>query len=132
MIVVDTSVWVHYFNGSSVPEADLLDRLLGEQPLLIGDLILTEILQGLRSQAAFRRVQHLLDTLEFTEMVGRRVAIASARNCRALRLRGITVRKTIDLIIGTFCILNRHRLLHCDRDFEPMERYLGLETVAIR
>lgn len=129
MIVVDTSVWVAYFNGNTTPESELLDRLLGEQPLVIGDLILTEILQGFRLDAAFRRAQRLLGALEFREMVGRRVAVASARNYRTLRARGVTVRKTIDVIIGTFCILNGHRLLHCDRDFDPMERYLGLRIV---
>jgi len=130
MIVVDTSVWVDYFNGKATPETELLDRLLGEEPLLIGDLILTEVLQGFRSSADFRRARRLLGALEFREMVGHRVAIASAENSRALRQRGVTVRKTIDVIIGTFCILNRHQLLHCDRDFAPMERHLGLESVA--
>jgi predicted nucleic acid-binding protein len=129
MIVVDTSVWVDYFNGKTTPETELLDRLLSEESLLIGDLILTEVLQGFRSDAAFRRVQRLLGTLEFREMVSRRVAIASARNFRALRARGVMVRKTIDVIIGTFCMLNDHRLLHCDRDFDPMERHLGLAIV---
>jgi predicted nucleic acid-binding protein len=129
MIVVDTSVWVDYFNGKTTPETELLDRLLSEESLLIGDLILTEVLQGFRSDAAFRRGQRLLAALEFREMVGRRVAIASARNYRALRARGVTVRKTIDVMIGTFCMLNGHRLLHCDRDFDPMERHLGLAIV---
>ncbi len=129
MIIVDTSVWVDYFNGAATPETELLDRLLGEQPLLMGDLILAEVLQGFRSDAAFRRAQRLLDALQFSEMVGRRVAFASARNYRALRARGVTVRKTIDVIIATFCMLNGHRLLHCDRDFDPMERHLGLAVV---
>jgi predicted nucleic acid-binding protein len=71
----------------------------------------------------------MLGVLEFSPMVGRRVALASAENYRALRNRGVTVRKTIDLIIGTFCILNHHRLLHCDRDFDPIEHHLGLRTV---
>jgi predicted nucleic acid-binding protein len=90
-------------------------------------LILAEVLQGLRSDPDFRRVLGFLGALEFREMVGRRVAVASAQNYRMLRARGATVRKTVDVIIGTFCLLNGHRLLHSDRDFEPMERHLGLE-----
>lgn len=129
MIVVDTSVWIDYFNGAATPEVEILDRLLVSDPLLIGDLILIEVLQGFRLEADFRRAQQMLGVLEFSPMVGRRVALASAENYRALRNRGVTVRKTIDLIIGTFCILNHHRLLHCDRDFDPIEHHLGLRTV---
>lgn len=129
MIVVDTSVWIDFFNGAATPEVEILDRLLGSEPLLIGDLILAEVLQGFRSDADFSRARQMLGALEFSPMVGRRVALASAQNYRALRARGVTVRKTIDVIIGTFCILNRHRLLHCDRDFDPIEHHLGLRTV---
>ena len=129
MIVVDTSVWIDYFNGAATPEVEILDRRLGAEPLMIGDLILAEVLQGFRSDADFNRARQMLAALEFSPMVGRRVALAGAQNYRALRSRGVTVRKTIDVIIGTFCILNRHRLLHCDRDFDPMEVHLGLRTV---
>jgi predicted nucleic acid-binding protein len=129
MIVVDTSVWIDHFNGRLTQQVAILDRLLGTQPLLIGDLILVEVLQGFRSEANFRRSQRLLSALEFSPMAGMRVARASARNYRTLRMLGVTVRKTIDVIIGTFCVLNGHRLLHCDRDFDPMERHLGLSVV---
>jgi predicted nucleic acid-binding protein len=129
MIVVDTSVWIDHFNGAVTPEVEILDRLLGAEPLMIGDLILVEVLQGFRSEEDSGRAQRVLGALEFSPMVGRRVAQASAQNYRALRTRGVTVRKTIDVIIGTFCILNRHRLLHCDRDFDPMEHHLGLRVV---
>jgi predicted nucleic acid-binding protein len=129
LIVVDTSVWIAYFNGNATAETSILDRLLGVEPLVIGDLILAEVLQGFRVDLEFRRVLAFLGVLEFREMVGRQVAIASAQNCRILRAQGVPVRKTIDVIIGTFCMLNGHRLLHSDRDFDPIESHLGLEVV---
>jgi predicted nucleic acid-binding protein len=129
VIVIDTSVWIDYFNDKATSETEVLDRLLGIESLLIGDLILAEVLQGLRSDPDFRRVLGFLGALEFREMVGRRVAIASAQNYRTLRAQGVTVRKTVDVIIGTFCMLNGHRLLHSDGDFDAMESHLGLEVV---
>lgn len=129
MIVVDTSVWVDYFNGRRTRQTGALDVVLGRELVAIGDLILAEVLQGFRAERDFRRAQQLLSALEFREMVGHDVAIASARNYRALRAHGATVRKTIDVIIATFCILNGHRLLHSDHDFDPIERHLGLQIV---
>jgi hypothetical protein len=129
MIVVDTSVWVDYFNGVSTPHTDLLDRLLLQERILIGDLILTEVLQGFRSDANFRKARVLLDTLEFSPMLGKEIALQSAQNYRKLRRAGATVRKTTDVIIATFCIVNRHRLLHTDRDFDPIEKHLGLRVL---
>jgi predicted nucleic acid-binding protein len=129
MIVVDTSVWIDYFNGRPTPGANLLDSLLERERLAIGDLILAEVLQGFRSDLDFRRALEFLSAFEFQTMVGREVAIDSARNYRRLRARGVSVRKTIDVMIGTFCIQNGHQLLHADRDFDPMERYLGLNAV---
>jgi predicted nucleic acid-binding protein len=129
MIIVDTSVWIDYFNERPTPATSLLDSLLGRERLAIGDLILAELLQGFRSDLDFRRALDFLSALEFQTMVGREVAIDSARNYRSLRARGVSVRKTIDVIIGTFCINSGHQLLHADRDFEPMERYLGLSVV---
>ncbi len=129
MIIVDTSVWIDYFNERPTPATSLLDFLLGRERLAIGDLILAELLQGFRSDLDFRRALDFLSALEFQTMVGREVAIDSARNYRSLRARGVSVRKTIDVIIGTFCINSGHQLLHADRDFEPMERYLGLSVV---
>ena len=128
MTIIDTSVWIDYFNGKATAETEVLDRLLGIESLIVGDLILVEVLQGFRSDRDFRQASGLLAALEFREMVGQRVALASARNYRMLRAQGVTVRKTVDVIIGTFCILNGHRLLHSDRDFDPMESYLGLEV----
>ena len=131
MIVVDTSVWIDYFNKRPNPAANLLDSLLGRERLAIGDLILAELLQGFRSDLDFRRALDFLSALEFQTMVGRKIAIDSARNYRNLRARGVSVRKTIDVMIGTFCIQNGHQLLHADRDFDPMERYLGLDVVRV-
>ena len=131
MTVVDTSVWVSYFNGVATRQTDRLDRLLGEERVVIGDLILTEVLQGFRNDAEFRRARALLAALEFREMLGRTVALESAANYRRLRALGVTVRKTIDVMIGTFCILNRLPLLHADRDFDPLAEHLGLKVIGL-
>lgn len=129
MIVVDSSVWIDYFNGVETRETALLDDFLGEEPIVIGDLILAEVLQGFRSEQDVRKARAALDTLVFEPMVGRDIALKAAGNYRALRAKGVTVRKTIDMLIGTFCMENGHRLLHRDRDFDPIEKHLGLETV---
>ena len=126
MIVVDTSVWIDFFNGRPTPEADVLDELLGIRPIVVGDLTLAEVLSGFRSGSDFRRARSLLGSCEYRPMVGREVAIEAAGNTRLLRKRGITIRKTIDVLIGTFCILNRLALLHADRDFDALEEHLGL------
>lgn len=129
MIVVDSSVWIDHFNGVATRETEILDALLGVEPLVIGGLILVEVLQGFRNERDFRRARATLDTLIFESMTGRDVALASARNFRALRARGVTVRKTVDMLIATFCMERRHLLLHSDRDFDPIAEHLGLETV---
>jgi predicted nucleic acid-binding protein len=132
MIVVDSSVWInYYFNGRATAETDLLNRLLGTEELLIGDLILAEVLQGFRSDLDFQRALGQLDTLECRPIAGCEIAVAAARNCRMLRAMGVPVRKTIDAIIATFCITEGHELLHCDRDFDPFERYLGLRVAGV-
>lgn len=129
MIVVDTSVWVDYFNGEANPHTNLLDNLLVHERVVIGDIILTEVLQGFRRDADFRKAHELMDTLEFREMLGKEVALRSAQNYRKLRRAGVTVRKTIDVMIATFCIIHGHRLLHDDRDFGVMEKHLGLKVL---
>ncbi len=126
MIVVDSSVWIAYFNGKTTRETKLLDELLGVEPIMTGDLILAEVLQGFRTDGDFRRAKAVLDTLIFSRMVGRDIALASAGNYRKLRAKGVTVRKTIDVLIASFCIENGHRLLHADRDFDAIEEHLGL------
>ncbi len=129
MIVVDSSVWVNYFNGAGTRETALLDSILGLEPVVIGDLILAEVLQGFRTDRDMRRARAALDALIFEPMVGRDIALASASNYRALRAKGVTVRKTIDILIATFCMENKHALLHSDRDFDLIEEHLGLETL---
>ncbi len=129
MILVDSSVWIDFFNGQRTRQADLLDGLLGEEEVLTGDLIYLEVLQGFRREREFERAKHALDALPFAHMLGREVALASTINYRALRRRAITVRGTVDVIIATFCIQNGHVLLHRDRDFEPMREHLGLRSL---
>ena len=129
MILVDSSVWIDYFNGLATRQTDRLDELLESDLLLTGDIILAEVLQGFRDDRDFRRAKRALDGLEFRAMLGRDIALKSAANYRALRAQGVTVRKTIDTLIATFCIENGHELLHADRDFDPIEEHLGLRTV---
>ncbi len=130
MILVDTSVWIDYFNGVANAQTDRLDALLGQENILMGDIIMAEVLQGFTSDTEFKRAQNLLALLPFRGMLGREVALQTARNYRALRKQGVTVRKTVDVMIGTFCILNNIPLLHKNRDFDPMGKWLGL--VAVR
>ena len=127
MILVDSSVWVDYFNGQVTRETDFLDALLGTEPVAIGDLILAEVLQGFRSDADYEAAKELLASLTTYDLLGATLAIKTADNYRALRRRGITVRKTIDAIIATFCIERRTPLLYSDRDFDPFVRHLGLK-----
>ena len=129
MIIVDTSVWVDYFNGIFSKETDMLDEHITHEPILIGDLILTEVLQGFRSDKDYKTAKRILSDFIFVELGGYEIAIKSAENYRLLRKKGVTVRKTIDMIIATFCIENKVSLLHSDRDFQPMETYLGLRVL---
>jgi predicted nucleic acid-binding protein len=126
VVLVDTSVWVDFFNGVDTAEVDELDALFGSGRILTGDLILAELLQGFFRNADHRRARRLLAAIPYADLVGRGVALAAADNYRKLRSRSVTIRKTIDVLIGTFCILNGHELLHSDRDFDPMARLLGL------
>ena len=130
MIVADSSVWVDYFNGTTTEQTELLHALLGRELVVIGDLVLTEVLQGFKSDRDFKKARQLLDTLILKEMLGKRLAVKSAQNYRKLRQKGVTVRKTIDVIIATFCVENRLPLLHSDKDFEPMVKHLGLKSVT--
>jgi predicted nucleic acid-binding protein len=130
LILVDTSVWIDYFNGTITPQTDILDSLLGHQPLAIGDLILTEVLQGFANERDFHQATQLLTSLTAVELGGQGIAIQAARNFRALRKLGVTVRKTIDTIIATHCIEGGYDLLHNDRDFDPFAKHLGLRVVV--
>lgn len=126
MILADTSVWIDFYRGTINAGTSRLRTLIGSGELMMGDLIACEILQGVPDEAEAVRVTERLATLPLASMVGRDVALTAATHYRVLRGRGITIRKTIDLIIGTFCIVNGHRLLHNDRDFVPMVQHLGL------
>ena len=128
MILVDSSVWIDYFNGTVSPEAEFLDRTLGEEPVAIGDLIITEVLQGFRSDADYRIARSSLSALPAYQLLNPDLAIAAADHYRELRKMGITVRKTTDMIIGSYCIHHQLLLLFSDRDFDPMVEHLGLRS----
>ncbi len=128
MILVDSSVWIDYFRGVSTLQTDRLDTLLGAEPLAIGDLILTEVLQGFVQERAFNQALALLTSLTLVEVGGQEIAIQAARNFRTLRVQGVTPRKTIDSLIATCCIEGGHPLLYSDRDFEPFVEHLGLQS----
>jgi predicted nucleic acid-binding protein len=128
LIVVDSSVWIDFFNGKVTPQTGKLLSLMGNEPLLVGDLILCEILQGARTEAHARTLEEELRKFEVVPMLNPELAVTAAKNYRTLRGEGITIRKTIGLIIGTFCIAFKHALLHDDRDFGPMETHLGLKA----
>ena len=131
MIVVDSSVWIDYFTGKNTPEADKLDDLLGEVPIAVGDLVLAEVLQGFRTDKDFRKAKELLMSLSVLNMLDTNIAIQSAINFRTLRKKGVTVRKTIDTIIATYCIENKLPLLHSDKDFQPFHKHLKLKNALL-
>ncbi|MBK7928197.1 MAG: PIN domain nuclease [Bryobacterales bacterium] len=128
MILVDSSVWIGYFRGDITPQTNLLDRLLGAEPLAIGDLILTEVLQGFDRDDDFEQARALLESLIIISLGGPAIAVQAARNFRHLRLLGITIRKTIDTVIATRCIADGLPLLHDDHDFDPFATHLGLRV----
>jgi predicted nucleic acid-binding protein len=130
VIIVDSSVWIDYFRGVETPQTKKLDQLLGVVPLAIGDLILAEVLQGCSSDKQFREVRRTLSALQMVNLGGIDIAVAAATNFRRLRALGVTVRKTIDTVIATRCIMDGHELLHSDRDFDAFQLHLGLRCVA--
>lgn len=130
MMLVDSSVWIDYFVGRDSPQTALLDATLGQREVVIGDLILTEVLQGFRADKDYHTARVLLDGLTCFPMLGKASAIASAENFRKLRKRGITIRKTADVIIATFCIEQRLPLLFSDKDYLPFVRHLKLRSVV--
>ncbi len=131
MILVDSSVWIDYFNGVDNPHTAKLDSLLGVELIAIGDIILTEILQGFQNDKSFKTAKTVLLRLTIFDMLGQNNALAAAENYRYLRKKGITIRKTIDCMIATFCIQNSHQLLFCDKDFQPFVEYLSLGAVDV-
>jgi len=126
MIIVDSSVWIDYFCGNECPQTDRLDELLGVKPVAVGDLILAEVLQGFKSDKDFNIAKQLFEDVAIFEMLGEERAVKSAENFRYLRTKGITIRKTADVIIATFCIEQRLPLLFADKDFRPFVEHLGL------
>jgi predicted nucleic acid-binding protein len=131
MLLVDSSVWIDYFNGVDNPYTAKLDALLGVELIAIGDIILSEILQGFQSDKDFKAAKAVLLSLTIFDMLGQQNALAAAENYCYLRKKGITVRKTVDCMIATFCIENGHQLLFCDRDFQPFVEHLGLGVVDV-
>ena len=130
MILVDSSVWIDYFRGASTPQTQRLDDVLGIEPVAIGDLIVAEVLQGFDRDRDFEQARKLLMSLTVFDLAGKDVAIAAARNFRKLRALGVTVRKTIDTIIATFCIKSGLELLYSDRDFDPFVKHCGLRSAG--
>jgi len=129
VILVDSTVWINYFLGNITPETDYLDSILGNQIIQVGDIILAEVLQGFRSDRDFDQAHQALMHFQPISMLNPDLAVQSAQNYRTLRNQGITIRKTIDCLIATYCIEQSHDLLHSDRDFDPFEMYLGLQVI---
>jgi predicted nucleic acid-binding protein len=127
MILVDSSVFIDYFNGINNRQTDELNALLGNELVITGDYILAEVLRGFRNDRDYKAAKEIMQSFPCFNICNEELAIKSAENFRYLRTKGITIRKTADLIIGTFCIENDMELLHNDRDFEPMGKYLNLK-----
>ena len=129
MILVDSSVWIDFLRNNPTAQAEWLDRNLGTEGLVVGDLILAEVLQGFKDDRGFNEAKRVLGQLEQVEVAGFDVAVEAARNYRKLRSLGVTVRGTVDVLIATRCLANGLRLLHSDRDFDAFEKHLGLRVV---
>jgi len=129
MVIVDTSVWIDLFAGRDTPQVRILRQISSRQRIGVGDLMVCEVLQGVRDERQYRRVRGVLLGLELVQIGGVSIALAAAHNYRLLRQKGITIRGMIDCLIATFCVENGHILLHNDRDFEPLEDHLGLQVL---
>lgn len=129
MVIIDTTVWIDYLNGIQTPQTEWLETEVEKQRLGLTDLILCEVLQGVKDEHLTAETQRELLKFEIFPMGGVDLAVATARNYRKLRVQGLTVRKTVDCLIATFCLMNGHALLHNDRDFDPFEQVLGLPVV---
>ena len=127
MIVADTSAWIDYLKGLDLPHTNILDYELEHHRIITGDLIIAEFLQGFRHENDYVAAKKIMESLEYHDFVGWEIAIQASQNYRTLRKMGITIRKTIDVIIATFCIENDFQLIHNDRDFDSMEKGLGLK-----
>ena len=130
MILVDSSVWIEYFNGNSTKSSEYLDSILGHEHIIMGDIIMAEVLQGFTSDKDFNKAKLLLSSFDVHQLLNETLAVKSAEYFRTLRKKGITVRKTIDSIIATYCIENQVSLLQSDRDFLPFAKHFGLHLLA--
>jgi predicted nucleic acid-binding protein len=130
MIVVDSSVWIDFFKGHFTPATARLSAALASRDVLVGDLIACEVLKGARSDKHADLFELTMRRCKLVQMCTVETAVAAANYHRQLRAKGFTVRQTVDLLIGTYCIMHRHTLLHTDRDFDAMERHLGLKVVS--
>ncbi len=128
-MIVDTTVWIDYFGGVRNPHTDWLDGEIARRRLGLTDLILCELLQGIRGDAQFKQIREEMRRFAIFDTGGESLAVDSATNYRVLRGRGITIRKTIDCLIASFCIREGHTLLHRDRDYDAFEEHLGLRVV---
>lgn len=129
MILVDSSVWIAHLRGQATAATAKLEAAAVREPLLVGDLILLEILQGARDEVHAARIERALRQYAVVSLLDDELAPRAAHNYRQLRNLGITIRKTADIIIGTYCIERGHALLHDDRDFAPLGEHLGLKVV---
>jgi len=129
MILIDSSVWIDYFNGEVLPHTLKVDEILGTHEIIMTDLVMAEVLRGFRILKDFEATLKVLDAFRFETTRGRDVAVQAARNFVYLRSLGCTVRKTVDTVIATKCIMSGFELLHNDRDFLPFENFLGLRTI---
>ena len=129
MIFVDSSVWIDYINDLDAAHTEKLEHILGRQEVVVGDLVLAEVLQGCSDPKLFKETVRLFRLADFVVVGSYRIAIEASRNYIALRAKGITIRKTVDTLIATRCIIDNYELLHNDRDFLPFEEHLGLKCV---
>jgi len=130
MVLVDSSVWIDFFNGTENDETNKLNEILGLEEVVIGDLILAEVLQGFKSDMDYKTAKDVLTSLTVHDLIGKKLAVKSANNFRKLRKKGITIRKTADVIIATFCIENKMPLLFTDKDFTPFVKHLNLRSAC--
>lgn len=129
MTLVDTSVWIDYFNGVQTWQVDVLDSILSKELVLLGDIILAEILQGFDKDSDSKKATEALDPFECIDLGGKKLAIKTAFNFRFLRSKGVTIRKTVDMLIGTWCIESEVELLHNDRDIDQIALHLPLKVI---
>ena len=131
MLIVDTSVWIPYFNGVENAHTNKLDEILGSEIITIGDLIYMEILQGISNQDQFAKIKNHLDKFNRVTLGGFDLALKAASNYNQLRVNGFTIRKSIDVLIGTFCFEHGCRLLHNDKDFTYFSKCFKLKMVDV-